>query len=368
MEELKKLYPFTFLPIAETFGWGGRRLAEKYAKPFVECDDQGNEKLLSGDRPVAESHEIADLGYRDSQIHEGWLAGNTISDVMDMYVDRVVGEEVFKYTGRQFPVSVKFVDAAGRMPLLVHPDDVIAGERYDFLGKAKMWYVVDADPGAKLYIGFANDADVTDFYDRCASGDLDGILNVVSPKAGDFFMIEPGTVNAASGGVLLLEISEASPMDFCLSTWGRESEDDGVDASLTLVEALDFINYGKYSASPVPSQDPGSQTRKLVQRNEFTVSEISLKDPEHIFNDEAGSFSIYTCVSGSATIQVPEGSGADNYEMKAGETVLVPAEIDDYFLVPRQAGTVLVETIMEERFDTDLYIDPSADEKLPEDE
>lgn len=358
MEEIKKLYPLRFLPIGETFSWGGNALAEKYGKRFVESDDQGNERRLEKGVKVAESHEIADLGYRDSQVRDGWLAGNTLSEIMDMYLDRVVGENVFEYFGRQFPVGMKFIDASARMPLVVHPDDETASQRYDFLGKAKCWYVVDAAPESRLFLGFSKDTDVRDFYDGCQDGSVERLLNAVHPEKGDFFVIEPGTVHSAEG-VLLLEIGEASPLDFCLSGWGKEVPEDEFDASLNIVEAMDFINYKAYRTT-------GHPEGRLVKRREFTVTEMDLKDPVHIIGEEAGSFAVYTCIEGEASVQVPgEGDGMDSYVIHAGETLFVPAEVDDFYLVPRQSGTVLIETMVDRISETDRYIDPSAEPELP---
>ena len=358
MEEIKKLYPLGFLPIGETFGWGGNELAERYDKKFVVSDDQGNERRLEKGVNVAESLEIADLGYRDSQVKEGWLAGNSISEIMDMYLDRVVGENVFEYYGRQFPVGVKFIDARARIPLMVNPDDETAAQRYDFLGKAKLWYVVDAKPESRIFLGFAKEADVQEFYAGCPDGSVEKMLNVIHPKKGDSFIIEPGTVHAAEG-VLLLEVSEASPLDFCLSGWGKEVPEDEFDSSLSLVEALDFIDYKAYRA-------PENSDGKLVRRREFTVTELNLKDPLHIIGEEAGSFAIYTCISGEASVQVPgENKSMDSFILPSGGTILVPAEVDDFYLAPRQSGTVLIETMVDHFEEEDGYIDTSVEPQLP---
>ena len=162
MEEPRKLYPFKFLPIGEDFAWGGRELETRYDKSFVASDGKGRITRMEKGSRVAESHEIADLGYRDSQILDGWLAGNSLSEVMDMYLDRIVGERAFEYYGRQFPVSVKLIDAEGPVPLMVHPDDVTAGQRYDFLGKTEMWYVLDTRPGAWVSLGFKRETDASE--------------------------------------------------------------------------------------------------------------------------------------------------------------------------------------------------------------
>ena len=358
MEEPKKLYPLKFLPIGEGFAWGGHELERKYGKAFVTSDDQGRLQKMDKGSKVAESHEIADLGYRDSQILDGWLAGNSLSEVMDMYLDRIVGEKAFNYYGRQFPLSVKLIDAESPIPLMVHPDDETAGQRYDFLGKAKMWYVLDIRPGAKLSLGFNRDTDAAELYASCLDGSVGGLLNSFEPKPGDCFAIRPGTVHSASG-VILLEVSEASPLDFCLYGWDSEVDEDEFDTALGLVEALDFIDYKAYK----PSDD--APEGKLVKSPEFSVTKLDLKDPVHILAGENGGFAVYVCIGGEASVQVPAAGGMESTILASGETVLVPAEIDDFYLVPRQAGTVLVEILVEREEEADAYIDPSAEPELP---
>ena len=358
MEEPRKLYPFKFLPIGESFAWGGRRLEQKYGKSFVESDPQGRLRKLPQGGIVAESHEIADLGYRDSQIQDGWLAGNTLSEVMDMYLDRIVGEKVFAWYGRQFPLSVKLIDAEGRTPLMVHPDDGTASQRYDFLGKAKMWYVLETRPEARVWQGFARDTDAGELYAACLDGSVEGLLNAAEPRPGDCFQLRPGTVHAAEG-VLLLEVSEASPLDFCVYGWGGEVPEEEFDSSLGLEEALDFIDFKAFT--PSEAKEGG----QLVKNQEFTATKLDLKDPVHIMAGADGGFAVYACVEGEAAVQVPAPGGMESTVVKAGETVLVPAEIDDFFLVPRQSGTVLVEVLVEREEEKDAYIDPSAEPELP---
>lgn len=358
MEDPKKLYPFKFLPIGETFAWGGRSLEKDFGKDFVASDGQGRLKKLAKGGKVAESHEIADLGYRDSQILDGWLAGNTLSEVMDMYLDRIVGEKAFAYYGRQFPLSVKFVDAEGRIPLMVHPDDETASQRFDFLGKAKMWYVLETRQDACIWLGFRKDTDAEELYGACLDGSVETLLNAVKPRPGDCFAVRPGTVHAAQG-VVLLEVSEASPLDFCLYGWGGDVPEEQFDSALGLVEALDFIDFKAYRP------DAAAPEGKLVKSPEFTVTKMDLKDPVHIMAGTDGGFAVYVCVAGEASVQVQSPEGMDSTVLKAGETVLVPAEIEDFFLVPRQSGTVLVEVLVEREEEPDAYIDPSAEPELP---
>ena len=91
----KRLYPLRFIPIASRRPWGGNALVTELGKSFAECDEEGNEVLIGADEKIGESWEIADMGFEDSVAADGWLAGNTISEIMETYLERVVGENVY---------------------------------------------------------------------------------------------------------------------------------------------------------------------------------------------------------------------------------------------------------------------------------
>ena len=330
MEEEKKLYPLRFVPI------------------------EGEE---------GESVQIADLGYQDSEVRNGWLAASTISEVMDMYMDRVVGEGVFGYFGRQFPVLIRRRVIKGLTPLTVHPDDTVAEERFDFLGKSKLIYVESAGKDSKIYLGFRRDVSAEEFYLGCQDGSVRDLLNGVGLIAGQHHFIYPGLVYAIEGPATIIEISESSPLDFRLCSWGGSEEQDEFDSELTLEAAFDFIDFGKYRSRTV-SEKASESSRRLTDNKEFTVHEIRLTDPVHIFCEKFGSFVTYTCVSGEASLQVPGEAGTETFAVSAGETVLVPVEVPDFFLVPMQKGTVLLETMVEAQDEVDRYINQDADAEL----
>ena len=355
-----------FIPVASKRPWGGNALVTKLGKQFVECDEEGNELEIPADEKIGESWELADMGIEDSVVANGWLAGNTISDLMETYLERVVGENVYNYYGRQFPLLIKFLDINDRLSVQVHPDDEVAAERYDSLGKAEIWYVMDAQPGAKIYAGFNRDVTAQELYDRCHNGTVEEILNVIYPKKGDALFIAPGTVHAADGGLLIAEIQESSDMTFRLYDWGREF-DPATARPLHLEEAIDLIDYKAFDPSLyIDGSKMGSQVAEhLIERPEFCATKINLTDPLHIYTEKFESFIIYVCVEGAASIQVPstkENGEAymENYEFSKGETILVPAEMPDFFLVPRDRSTVLLETVTRP-VEEDDYINPDSE-------
>ena len=345
MEEEKKLYPFRLCSIEDAYSWG------------------------------SEEFHIADLGYRDSIVRDGWLAGNALSEVIETYLDRLVGDNVFEWYGSQFPFQVKLLKVRGRMPLRVSPADELARQRYDALGKEKLWYVARAGREARLLLGFRVDTEASQFYNACTEGEPELFLNSVPLKAGQYYHIPAGVPHCIWGDADIVETSESSAMDFCLSGWGNEVSDEEFDPALGLVEALDFLEYRKLPSEKLlgfsmerGEDGPGNVVR-MLHLPQFTSRLITLGDALKISSGNADSCVSYTCLRGEFSIQLPQDGDEkiDYLVVKAMETVLVPAELEEFYLVPRASGTLLLETLVERRPETDSYVAADAG-PLPDEE
>ena len=315
----KKLYPLSFCTIADEYGWG------------------------------TDTFLLADLGYRDSFIRDGWLAGNAMSEIMSTYLDRVVGDNAFSYWGLQFPLQIKQISVKGTMPLRVHPDAVTALQRYDALGRRKLWYVLSADAGARLLVGWDKDTDASEVFAACGDGSVGKMLKTFKPKAGDFILIPSGTPHAAAGNLEIIEISESSALDFCLSGLGEEVHPDEFDGSLSLVDALDFIDYKEFKGKPGHGGD------KLADCEEFSVARMVLNAPVHI-GDEADAFAIYLCIKGAASIVIDVLGQAARFALKPGAPVLVPAECPSFTIVPESRDTEMLEITVPTQSEKDSYL------------
>ncbi len=347
----KQLYPIKFIPIPSKRPWGGDSLIKMLGKSFVEADEEGNEVPLTTDVRIGESWEIADMGAQDSLVANGWLAGNAISELMEAYLERIVGDKVLEKFGTQFPLLIKFLDINDKLSVQVHPDDEVAIDRYDSLGKAEIWYVMDAKPGAKVYAGFNREVSAQELYDRCQAGTVDEILNVIEPKKGDAIFVKPGTVHAADGGILIAEIQESSDMTFRLYDWGRE-KDPKTARPIHLAEAMDIIDYGKFDdANWIRAEVEPMRT--LIDRPELTVSELHLAEPVKVSTENLGAFLIYMCVEGEAAI--------GDTVITRGETVLIPADMPECYIEPRVKGTVVLEATAGLHDIIDNYINPNTD-------
>ena len=375
MESKKQLYPLKFIPIPSKRVWGGSNLIKKLGKEFYEADENGNERKLTADEAIGESWEIADMGAQDSVVANGWLAGNTISELMETYLDRIVGEDVYGRYGRQFPLLIKFLDIQNKLSVQVHPDDEVAEQRYDSLGKSEIWYVLDAAEGAKVYAGFNREISAQELYDRCHNGTVEEVLNVLHPKKGDAIRIVPGTIHAADGGLLIAEIQESSDLTFRLYDWGREFNPKTA-RKMHLDEAIDLINYSKFDDSlfikgPLWGDEyrNDSPVRELAKCPQFTVNEMKVSTPLQISKEKFNGFLIYMCIEGGASIQVsvPDGKGGrttESTEVHKGDTVLVPADMPDFTIVPTERDTLLVEAMVERQEEVDSYINPGTEPYL----
>lgn len=356
-----------FLPIASRRPWGGTVLAKEYGKKFTELGEDGYEKEIPSDELVGESWDLADMGEQDSVIENGYLAGNTIGDIMETYLEKVVGDKVFEAYGTQFPLLIKLLDINGKLSVQVHPDDEIAFERYDSLGKAEVWYILDAKEDAKVYMGFKKDVEAQEFYDACKNGTADKLLNIIHPHKGDVINIKPGTVHAAEGGIVICEIQESSDMTFRLYDWGRELN-PATARKMHLEEAFDLIDFKKYTGEDyVPASEAAdtgkTSTKVIADCPQFTVTHISLSDAMHIYTEKMESFVVYCCIKGEVSLQMVDEQGVNrDYRICKGETILVPAECPDFILSPIELGSELLESSTHPDTEKDSYTGEEAED------
>ena len=266
---------------------------------------------------------LADLGFVDSLAAEGILGGNSISELMETYLERISGENAFDAYGTQFPVMVKRLDVKGRTSLHVNADDVTALERYDSLGKTALWYVLEADKDSRLYLGFRRDVSAAEFYEKCGTDEVESLLREVKPHPGQVFLIPPGTVHAAKN-VKLLEIAEASELWFRLHEW------EPSEREIHLEEAFDIIDF--HAAGSLETQFPVNVPQMRVRKLDITV-------PSGVESPDGDSFRLYVCLKGSLDV--------DGCKVGEGGAVLVPADVLSWHLTPGADGAEVLEVTVD---------------------
>lgn len=311
-----KLYPLKLCSLEDNFAWG------------------------------KEDFRLADLGYRDSLIKDGWLSANSLSEVMDTYMDRMVGDFAFNAYGRQFPIQIKRISCKGKMPLRVHPDDSMAEWRYDSLGKEKFWYILSASPGAKLILGFNKEIDASHLLDSLSDGSIEKDLLEVPVKPSEGYRIKPGLVHGASGKMEILEISESSALDFCIYPWGAPLGADEFDDALNIVDALDFIKYRPQEPQRTESNKINSHVYEFINIPQFIVNKIDLTDALRISSEKTDTFAVYYCLYGKAEIEAESEDGEKiTYPLEKDSLILVPAEVTEITLSPIEKTTAIIEAL-----------------------
>lgn len=338
----KHLYPLKFTPVAAKRPWGNNRLATSWNKPF------------NPDETLGESWEVSGFAEDSSVVAEGYLAENALYDILETYMGDIVGEDLYKFYGNEFPLLIKLLDVQEKLSLQVHPDDETAFDRHDCYGKTEAWYILHAEPGSKIYMGFNRDMDPNEFYQRCKEGRVLDVLNVVEPKAGDFFFIEAGTVHSAEGGIVIAEVQQLSDVTYRLYDWGRELN-PATRRETHLELAFDCINYKAYD--PEKYFVPAEQKEPLLTQNRyFTINRLDLQNSYHIYTDQYQSFILYFAIDGEAVIASPNGKPGPEYRIQRGEWILIPAAYPDFILSGATPNTQVLEVCIRPEEEKDTYL------------
>ena len=135
--------------------------------------------------------------------------------------EKKIGEVWFE---ADLPLLVKFVFTSGLLSVQVHPDDQFAAAHENSRGKTEMWYVLRADPGAKIALGFREKITRNRLREAALSGEIEKLLNWVDVEAGNAFFVPAGTVHAIGAGLAICEIQQHSDVTYRLYDYGRPRE------------------------------------------------------------------------------------------------------------------------------------------------
>lgn len=310
------LYPIKFRPRIKERIWGGHAIAAK----------KGNSAgRLSSDKLYGESWDISSVAGDVSVVSNGFLKGNNLEEIIEVYMGDLVGEKVFDRFGLEFPLLIKYLDCNDVLSVQVHPDDELAAERHNSYGKTEMWYVVDCKPGAALYVGFKN-RNITreEYIDAVAKSTLPELLNRVEVKPGDVFFIPAGVVHALGAGIEVVEIQQTSDITYRIYDWDRVDA-SGRSRELHTALAVDAIDFSIDADQLHKRYEPTSNGRsQVVACDYFNTSVVDVDSRLEIDRAESDSFAIYMCISGQVEISIDGGSET----LTAGEVVLIPAEAD----------------------------------------
>jgi mannose-6-phosphate isomerase len=327
---MEGLYPLKFTPIYKDKIWGGNKIKSVLNKDYGNLPNCG------------ESWELSGVDGNVSVVTNGYLAGNDLNELIEIYMGDLVGEDIYEHFGNEFPLLIKFIDANDDLSIQVHPGDEMAAERHNSYGKTEMWYVIQADKGSKLQSGFNQKVDQELYLEKLEKVELTDILNFEEVSSGDVFFIPAGRVHAIGKGILLAEIQQTSDITYRIYDYDRR-DDKGNTRELHTDLALDAIDYTLFPQYKTSYEPENNQSVKLVSCKYFTTNVLELTETVEKDYNKLDSFVIYICLEGELAVETESG----NETLKLGETILLPAAIESVSLKPVSGKAKLLEVYID---------------------
>lgn len=321
---MTELYPIKFEPVLKDKIWGGNSLVKNY----------GKKAGLS--RLIGESWELSAIQDNLSVISNGFLAGNNIEEIIEVYMGDIIGEVVFEKYGNEFPLLIKFIEAKQDLSVQVHPGDKIARDRHNAHGKTEMWYILETEPSSKIYTGFTHPITKEIFNSALSEGKLISLLNTETVEYGDVFFTPAGRIHAIGAGAVLVEIQQTSDITYRIFDWNRK-DNKGKSRDLHVDLALDAIDYKAAGKNKITKELTPDKTENLVSCPYFHTNILQFGSLIRKDYNIIDSFIIYICIAGEFIIHWEKGAEI----VTKGETVLLPAMITDVVLEPRPEARVL---------------------------
>ncbi len=302
------MYLLKFEPILKTTLWGGEKII-----PY--------KRIASGQHHVGESWELSGVRGSESVVANGPWAGMTLPALIGQERGRLVGERVYARFGTEFPLLVKFIDAREDLSIQVHPNDELARKRHGSQGKTEMWYVIDADEGARLRSGFAERVTPDRYAASVADDTVTDLLREYEIHRGDLFFLPAGRIHSIGAGAFIAEIQQTSDITYRIYDFNRRGADGKLRELHTELakEAIDYTLLPDYRTRYTPQ--PNAET-VLVSCPYFTTSLCDLDRPLTLDCAALDSFVAAICIEGAGTLAA---DGSEALPVHAGETVLVPA-------------------------------------------
>lgn len=320
---MNELSPIKFKPFLKSVIWGGNKICE-----FKRIEQQ--------EPSIGESWEISAVPGHESVVAEGKFKGRNINNLIEEFGDKLLGKEVVNKYGKKFPLLIKFIDANDNLSVQVHPDDKLAGKRHGCPGKTEMWYIIDAEPEAKILTGLTEKITAEEYAKKVDDGSFPDIIARYDSHAGDVFFLPAGRVHAIGAGNLLAEIQESSDITYRIYDYNRVGA-DGKPRELHTQLAKDAIDYNVIEDYRTPSPKEGDADATLVNCEHFKTRRCII-DGKMEFVPDGSSFIILMGIKGSADLEYEGGTTG----LQEGETILIPAAMSKFSLIGN--ATVLVTT------------------------
>ena len=289
-------------PVFKQMIWGGRQLADQF----------GYE--IPGDN-TGECWAVSAHPNGDCVVREGAYQGKTLSQLWKEEPGLFGNSDLDR-----FPLLVKIIDAKDDLSIQVHPDDAYAGENENgSLGKTECWYILDCPEKASLVVGH-NAGSRQELQEMIEQGRWGELIREIPVKKGDFIQINPGTVHAIKGGLMILETQQNSDITYRVYDYGRLT--DGKPRQLHVKQSIDVIT--------VPAPSAADSVKSALALPENTLNELISCDYYTVWKLDVAGVMSFEQTHPFLIMSVIEGEGSvDGRRICKG----------DHFILPQGYGT-----------------------------
>ena len=309
---MEKLYPLRLSHICKTPLWSGSRLISEWAK-------------TSPSDVLGESWELSVREGDVSRVENGALCGKDLFELIEAYGDALTGG----FGAADFPLLVKLIDAADDLSVQVHPDDEYAARVENDRGKTEIWYILDADEGARIVCGLCEGVTPEELSAALRSGDPSGVLNYIPVRAGECYFIPAGLAHAIGKGVLIAEVQQNCDLTYRLYDYGRLGK-DGRPRELHVEKGLEVLKiFDEAQIDAIRYSHAGAQRRadSLADCEYFSLCRIvATEDGAPLPFDR--SMRHLLCIDGEGELIC----GDVAYPISRGASYLIPACLENLTL------------------------------------
>ncbi len=302
-----ELAPFRLDPVLVERPWGGTRLTA-YGKTLPEGVN------------IGESWELCDLPQEvvphvddpSSGVLDGPYAGAKLRTVVAERTEDLLGPVVPTREGR-FPLLFKLLDAREHLSVQVHPHEDYVAQHPEARLKTESWYIVDADPGAVLYLDTVAGTTMADVESVMGTPGIVSLLGEQPAVPGAFHHVPAGRIHALGAGTFVAEVQTPSDTTYRIYDWAVEY--GRAPRQLHAAESMASIILDQPSAFSLDTTEtPG--VRDLVATDYYWMREHRVD----------GGTSAVARTPGPVVLNVTRGVvRLGDLELVKGTTAIVPA-------------------------------------------
>ena len=315
-ENSLRRYPLKLKPLNRSAIWGGSRLSDKF-------------RIAPAGTEIAEDWCLSFRDGKTSEIGNGIYSGKLLSDFP---------RDFFGFDTTDFPLLIKYIDAADDLSVQVHPsDESCKADGMDCHGKSEMWYVIEADKDAEILYGLRDGANIPDLFSDDAEKVMSS-LNRVKVSKGESYYIPAGLVHALRKGILVAEIQQNSDITYRIFDYGRKDK-DGRPRELHRDKAEKCVSpFSPDQIADLAFENGTRDDRTIADCRYFDVKRIRFPEDSGYFLHAGDVFHSVVWIGGNSII-IHDGI---EYPVCPADCYLIPAGSGDYSICSDQKSEVLV--------------------------